>query len=156
MEKYTKILDAKPENYTINLLADLLSGKDGEICAIMQYFYQIAMTDDKELKRLLEEINYDEMKHAKLIADAIVQFGGIPYLCNQFNKFFTTEYIDYAMNEREFLITDIRDEEKSIKQYEKAIVLVENENLKTLLGEIMEDEKLHLKNLREQLKRFDK
>mgnify|MGYP004459367797 FL=1 len=156
MEKYTKILDAKPENHTINILADLLSGKDGELCAIMQYFYQIAMTSDKELKRLLEEIDRDEMMHARLLADAIVQFGGIPYLCNQYNKFFTTEYLDYAMNEREFLITDIRDEEKAIKSYEKAIEMVDNESLKTLFGEIMEDEKMHLKKLREQLERFDK
>ncbi len=156
MEKYTKILDAKPENHTINILADLLSGKDGELCAIMQYFYQIAMTSDKELKRLLEEIDRDEMMHARLLADAIVQFGGIPYLCNQYNKFFTTEYLDYAMNEREFLITDIRDEEKAIKSYEKAIEMVDNESLKTLFSEIMEDEKMHLKKLREQLERFDK
>lgn len=156
MEKYTKILDAKPENHTINILADLLSGKDGELGAIMQYFYQIAMTSDKELKRLLEEIDRDEMMHARLIADAIVQFGGIPYLCNQYNKFFTTEYLDYAMNEREFLIIDIRDEEKAIKSYEKAIEMVDNESLKTLFSEIMEDEKMHLKKLREQLERFDK
>lgn len=156
MERYTQILGAEPENYTINILADLLSNKDGEINSIMQYFFQTSMTADKELKRLLEEINRDEMEHSKLIADAIIQFGGIPYLCNQYNKFYTTEYLDYSLNEREFLLTDIRSEERAIKNYEKTVENVTNESLKLLLSEIMEDEKLHLKKLREQLSRFEK
>lgn len=151
---YTKILDAEPENPTISLLADLISGKDGELTAIMQYFFQEVMTNDEELKNLLKEIKHDEMHHSKLLSEAMVQFGGVPFLCNQFNKFFTTEYVDYSLNERQFLLSDIREEELSIKAYENAIAKVENESLKQLLGEIRDDEKMHLTRLREQLERF--
>ena len=153
-ESYTKILDAEPENPTISLLADLLSGKDGELTAIMQYFFQEVMTSDEQLKKLLGQIKHDEMHHAKLLADAMVAFGGVPYFCNQFNKFFTTEYVDYALSERQFLLTDIRGEEIAIKTYDDAINKVENESLKQLLGEIRDDEKEHLKLFREQLERF--
>ncbi len=153
-QSYTKILDAEPENPTISLLADLLSGKDGELTAIMQYFFQEVMTSDAELKEVLRKIKHDEMEHAKLLADAMVAFGGVPYLCNQFNKFFTTEYLDYAMSERQFLMSDIRGEEKAIKDYQDAIDQVDNESLKQLLTEIQDDEKEHLKMLREQLERF--
>lgn len=153
-ECYTKILDVEPQNPTISLLADLISGKDGELTAIMQYFFQEVMTSDEELKNLLKEIKHDEMHHAKLLAEAMTEFGGVPFLCNQFNKFFTTEYVDYALNERQFLLSDIRDEELSIKLYDEAIQKVDNESLKQLLGEIRDDEKTHLSKLREQLERF--
>lgn len=153
-QSYTKILDAEPQNPTISLIADLLSSSDGELNAIMQYFFQEVMTSDEELKSLLTEIKHDEMHHAKLLAEAMISFGGVPYLCNQFNKFYTTEYVDYALNERQFLMSDIKDEEKSIKNYQHAIDFVDNQSLKQLLTEILEDEKEHLTKLREQLERF--
>ena len=153
-ENYTKIMDAEPENPTISLLADLLSGKDGELSAIMLYFFQEVMTSDMELKKVLGRIKHDEMTHAKLLADAIVDFGGVPFLCNSHNKFFTTEYVDYALNEKQFLLVDIMEEEIAIKNYQQAIDQVENQSLKKLLGEIQDDEREHLKLLKEQLERF--
>lgn len=153
-EQYTKILNAEPENPTISLLANLLSGKDGELSSIMLYFFQEVMTSDMELKKVLAQIKHDEMVHAKLLADAIVDFGGVPYLCNSQNKFFTTEYVDYALNEKQFLLVDILNEELAIKNYQQAIDQVENESLKTLLTEIQDDEKQHLKLLKEQLEKF--
>lgn len=151
---YTKILDAEPQNPTISILADLLSGRDGELSSIMLYFFQEVMTSDMELKKVLAQIKHDEMLHAKLLADAIVDFGGVPYLCNSQNKFFNTEYVDYALNEKQFLLVDIMSEEIAIKNYQQAIDQVENESLKKLLSEIQDDEKEHLKLLKEQLERF--
>lgn len=148
-------MEAEPDNPIINYLADLLSGKDGELTAIHQYFFQQVMTSDDELKRVLKEIAETEMKHAELIADAIVKFGGIPYLCNQYNKWFTTEYVDYALSEKQFLLGNIKDEETNIKKYESIAERIGNEQLKRLLTEIAEDEKEHLEKLKQQLARFE-
>ena len=46
------------------------------------------------------------------------------------------------------------EEEIAIKNYQQAIDQVENESLKKLLGEIQDDEREHLKLLKEQLERF--
>lgn len=153
-QEYSKILKAEPSNPVINTLANLLSGKGGELNAISQYFFQYIMTSDMELKNLFKQIMHDEMNHAELLADAIVAFGGIPYLCNEYNKFFTTEYLHYALNEKEFLLSDIQDEEFAIKSYNNAIDNITNESLRNLLAEIRDDELEHLNLLKEQLKNF--
>ena len=49
---------------------------------------------------------------------------------------------------------DIMWEEIAIKNYQNAIDKVENESLKKLLSEIQDDEKDHLKLLKDQLARF--
>lgn len=151
---YSKIMEAEPANPTIDMLADLLSGKYGELSAITQYFFQYSMTSDVELKKLFKEFMMDEMMHAELLADAIIAFGGIPILCNHVNKFFTTEYLDYSLNERDFIVNDIKDEEISIKNYDASIAKADNESLKKLLQEIRTDELEHLTLLKAQLERF--
>lgn len=155
MKEYTKILSAEPSNPVIDILADLLSGKGGELNAIHQYFFQYVMTSDIELKKLFKHLMMEEMKHAELLADSILAFGGIPYLCNHFNKFFSTDFLDYSLSEKEFVLNDIKDEEFAIKSYNNAIEQVDNESLKKLLGEIRDDELSHLDELKKQLERFE-
>lgn len=146
-EPYVEIIDAKPCPKTVGVLKNLVSGTDGEIRALLQYFYQsrISKKLEREISKVLEEISVSEMRHAKLLSSAIVDFGGEPKYETAQGQYFSASVVNYTTKLREMLEGNMRGEQRAIDNYTQAIGRVENESLKKLFAQIIEDEKLHLK-----------
>lgn len=154
---YPEIKDAVSCPKTIRILKNLMSGSEGELKGVLQYFYQssICKNVDKEISNILEEISIVEMLHLSLLSHAIVDFGGEPRYENSAGQFFNTNTVNYSTKLRDILDKNIIGEERAIESYSQAIENVDNYSLKELLRRIMEDEKLHIKilnNLRDRVK----
>lgn len=144
--EYPEIVNADNNPKTVLVIKDLLSSRQGEITAIMQYFYQsrIANNVEDEISRILEEISVVEMGHMELLMNAIIDFGGTPFYNNSRNQPFNTTYVNYTTKLKDMLDADILGEQTAIRDYTNAQQLVSNESLKKLFARIIEDEQLHL------------
>ena len=144
---YPEIIDAQKSPKTVAIIKNQMAGNDGELRAILQYFYQssIAHEIEPEISDILEEISIVEMTHLDLLSLAIVNFGGEPRYENGANQYFSTSQVSYYNKLKEALDANIAGEEKAIYNYQTAITQVENESLKRLFERIIEDEKLHIK-----------
>lgn len=143
---YPEIVGADNNPQTVQILKDLLSSRDGEVAAIMQYMYQsrIANKIDTNIAGLLEEIAVVEMEHMELLMDAIIAFGGTPKYENSRGQMYNAGYINYSTKLKEMLDANIADEQKGVADYELAQKLVTNQSLKQLLIRISQDEQMHL------------
>lgn len=144
---YPEIVGEVKSHKTVALIKNLMSGGEGELKAILQYFYQSSLLNkiEPEISDILEEISVNEMTHLELLSHAIVTFGGDPKYDNGNNQYFFTNQISYFNKLREALEANIAVEERAIKNYQNAIAQTENDSLKQLFYRIIEDEKLHLK-----------
>lgn len=151
---YPEIKDATKDMRTVAILKDLLSSRNGELTAILQYTYQsrIANLAEKEIANILEEISVVEMKHTELLMDAILCFGGDPKFDNAFGQYFSAGYVNYAQKLKDMLQANIRGESKAIEDYSRAINNVQNQSLKDLLNRIILDEQIHLEIFEKLLK----
>lgn len=143
---YPQIENASKDMRTVAILKDLLSARNGELTAILQYTYQsrIANLSETEIANLLEEISIVEMKHTELLMDAILSFGGDPRFDNSFGQYFTASYINYSQKLKDMLQANIRAESSAIEDYTRAIKNVQNQSLKDLFNRIILDEQIHL------------
>ena len=143
---YPEIKEATSDMRTVSILKDLLSNRNGELTAILQYTYQsrLAGQTEKEIAEVLEEISVVEMKHTKLLMNAILSFGGDPRYDNSFGQYFSASYVNYAQKLKDMLQANIRGESKAIEDYSRAIKNMQNQSLKDLLNRIILDEQIHL------------
>lgn len=143
---YPEIVDPVKNMKTVKVLKNLMSGYDGELRAILQYFYQSSICNkiQPEISDIFEEISIVEMYHLELLSHAIVDFGGEPMYDDAQGYFFNTEAVAYSTKLRDILDINIKGEENAIRDYTNAINMVENQSLKNLFKRIIEDEKIHL------------
>ena len=146
-EPYPKIKDAINNPRTVCIIKNLMSGNEGELTAVLQYFYQSSISKDmeKEISDVLEEISIVEMMHLEMLSHAIVDFGGEPRYENGIGQSFNANTVNYSTKLSKILDANILGEEKAIENYKKAIDMVDNNSLKELFKRIIEDEKLHIK-----------
>lgn len=143
---YPEITDANKDMKTVAILKELLSGRDGELTAVLQYIYQsrVANLSEPEIADIFEEIAIVEMQHAEKLTDAILAFGGNPQFNNAYGQYFSAGYVNYSQKLKEMLEANIKGERDAIEDYSKAIQNVQNTSLKDLLNRIILDEQIHL------------
>lgn len=143
---YPQIANATNDAKTVQILKDLLASKDGEMVAIMQYFYQasISQQSNQDIADILQEISIVEMEHMELLMNAIIAFGGNPKYSNAQGQPFNSNYVNYSATLKGILDANIKNEECAIKNYYRAQEIVSNGSLKELFARIIEDEQLHL------------
>lgn len=143
---YPEIQNADNDLKTVAILKELLSGRDGELTAVLQYMYQsrIANLSEPEIAGVLEEIAIVEMQHAEKLMDAILVFGGNPQYNNPYRQYFSASYINYSQKLKDMLRANIESERDAIEHYSKAIKNVKNTSLQDLFNRIILDEQIHL------------
>ncbi|MBQ7798595.1 MAG: manganese catalase family protein [Clostridia bacterium] len=143
---YPEITNATNDSKTVLILKDLLSGRQGEITGIMQYFYQsnIARQIEPNIADLLEEIAIVEMQHMSLLMNEIIAFGGTPKYNNGKGQPFNSSYVNYTTKLKDMLDFNILGEQQAIQDYTNAQKFIRNQSLKDLINRIIEDEQLHL------------
>ncbi len=146
ISNYTPITNASCDCRTIRILKSLLGGRFGEFTNLSTYLYQqfITKTLNSTLADNLSNIINQKLRHIELLGNAIASFGGNPRFTNGQGTPWSSRFVNYTTNQQTFLRNNINAEEKAIAEYEKAISQVNNESLKQLLREIIEDERRHI------------
>ena len=150
---YPKLKMLAHNSYYQGILQNLFCGSEGEVVAILQLSYQKSLLcfHQSPLSKIITSILQHDQKHIELLSDAIMTLGGNPMYYNNQKKFLSLRQIDYLSNPQSMLRADIELKEKTIIDYKVAISKISNTNLKMYLERIVQDEKLHLKLLRQSL-----
>ncbi len=144
---YPPIKVEKPNLKYAEILLDAYAGSGGEDTAIHEYLFQSLIK--KDISNTLKEIAKVEMHHLYILGELITLLGGKPFFCTEVKndeciKPWTSEYINYTMNFKKMIISDIKKEEQTIKRYEEDIVAINDQYIQNILRRIIEDEKLHI------------
>ncbi|MEG2453999.1 MAG: manganese catalase family protein [Clostridia bacterium] len=120
-------------------------GRDSETTAIMQYAYQsyILLQSSPEIAKKLEQIAIVEMHHHELLGTTISELGGFPVIGGK-NSFWNGSYVNYINDIKKLLEANIQGEEIAIVNYEKTILVLQNESIKQLIERIILDEEQHI------------
>jgi bacterioferritin len=117
-----------------------------EIEAILTYLrHSFVLHDDYcKLSRRAEEIAREEMRHMEWLSEWVVDFGGTP----------TVEHVELIFPEKTpggTMLRNVELEKQAIFDYQKHIEMVEDPNLKRVLGRIKFEEEDHLKEFRKSM-----
>ena len=147
---YDSLLKMKATNtgsntYHASVLQNLYMGNRGEVISFLQYSYQVSQlkTFNNTIVKIFERICQEENEHMQLLASQITLLAADPIYA-QNNKFLGGRAISYAKNIKTMLVSNIEMKETSIIEYKKAILKIDNQNIKTLLQKILADEQTHL------------
>ena len=147
---YPEITVDKPNIRYVNLILPDYSGIISEYTAISQYIYHSFRTMEKypKIANELHCISIVEMHHLEILAQLIIKLGGDPRFCISKKEkcyYWDSKFVQYKCTIIEMLESDIKAEEQAIKNYRKAISLIDDDNIKGILERIILDEELHLK-----------
>lgn len=144
-----------PDAYSLAVISPAYASSTGELNAILQYFYHYFNFNKQgyeEYARDLESIAIAEMLHLELLGKTIIALGAQPVYCQNpptaFN-FYSAKYVTYSRNLVNMIEDDIIGEKRAIAQYTKMLCKLKNEQIKSIIARILEDEKLHLEKLKE-------
>ena len=124
------------------LLMPLYGGPAGELTAITTYCFQSYVTTrNKEIAAAVGGIAKTEMHHHALLGHAIVGLGGYPVMGGR--TYWSGSFPNYTLDPKKFLRENIAAEETAILNYERTVLALRTECVKTLIERIVLDEELH-------------
>ncbi len=134
--------------FEVRLLMPVYGGKTSETTAIMGYIFQSYALGDKEpeISKCLEKIAISEMRHHDMLGTAIVRLGGVPYIGDN-RGFWQGGFVNYMLNPKEMIQSDINGEKEAIRGYRDVIRLSKNDEIKALIERIIIDEEIHIETL---------
>lgn len=132
------------------LLMPSYGGAASELTAILTYTFQSYISlKTPELKKTLECISITEMRHHKLLGEAIYKLGGYPIMGGR--TYWNGSFVNYTLDAKKFLQQNIMAEETAILNYERTILNLDSEPVKLLIERIILDEEIHIKIFKELL-----
>lgn len=152
------MVETKNIQYANIILKDY-AGAVSEFTAVNLYVYQHFVSEGqyRDYAELIKGISIVEMKHMELLAETIKLEGIKPmYIDNACppGKFWSPEYVNYAICIREMLMEDIKSEKKAIENYRYHITLIKDKYIRRLLQRIILDEELHLKLFMQEYEKY--
>lgn len=153
---YPEIRVEKENIEYAKILLEDYAGSKGEDTAIHEYLFQSFIK--KDISDVLKEISFTEMRHLEILGELITKLGGKPFYCNLNKKEiipWTSNFVNYTMNLKDMLLSDILLEKETISRYEKHIMEIDDKYVKEILNRIIEDEKLHISCLRKLYNEYD-
>ena len=130
--------------FAVNLIKNLLSARTGILTAGLQFQFQAALEEKvtREVAKIFEEAAILKATHLTLLTNAIVDFGGMPVYEDAQKIPFNANYINYAAKLKDMLNADIRLTSATINNLDYAISATKNDDLKSLLSRIKQDDEL--------------
>lgn len=127
------------------IIALLNQDLTGEIEAILIYMRNSFVTPLCEPSRTMEEIARDEMRHAEILAEMIVDLGGTPSMLHK--------ELDFGKEgPKGHLRKLISLEHGAIEMYKDHIAAIPEEKIKKKLTHILHEEEEHLEEFTERLR----
>lgn len=140
--------------FSSRIISAAYATPSGELSAILQYVYHslnFAHCGYKSIADTLMSIAIAEMEHLELLGEALINMGTSPIYTfqppAQFN-FYSTKFVAYSRSLTNMIEDDIMGERHAIYGYEKMLCRLKDGTLKALIVRIIEDEKLHLAELK--------
>ena len=135
------------------LLMPVYSGSSGELTAVLTYCFQLYITPKyPDIQEALEGIAVTEMRHHELLGKTIYKLGGYPIMGAR--TYWNGSFANYTLDPRKYLLENIRGEKNAIINYERTILNLTNESVKTLLARIIIDEEIHIKVFKDLLSNY--
>lgn len=135
---------------TLGIILPAYATPNGELNAVLQYFYHYFAFDKKgrsEDAASIESIAISEMLHLELLGKTITALGARPLYCRNpptAFDFYSAKFVSYSCNLKNMIEDDILSERRAIAGYERMLKRLKNEQVKNIISRISEDEKLHL------------
>lgn len=135
------------------LLMPSYSGSAGELTAILTYAFQSYITPRyPEIAKAMEGVAMVEMHHHELLGKTIYALGGYPVMGAR--TWWNGNFANYTLDPKKYLIENIKAEKDAIVNYERTILNLTDESVKTLLERIILDEELHVQVFKELLSNY--
>lgn len=159
-EEYVTVVvdpgDSRNKKYA-KLLLDDYASSGSELTAVTQYVYaSILATKNPTIAETFLGIGIVEMGHLDLLGDTILALGVKPKYLSAKGKYWNSSVVPYGESTKNRLKLAIEGEKAAIKQYTKHIKEIKNDSIKTLLTQIIADEKLHIQLFKELLEALEK
>ncbi len=155
--EYPTLDDITEDPAALRLVSPSYAGRSGELTAILQYVYQSLVFEQcgyPDIAKRLIAISVNEMHHLELLGTAICKLGASPVFtaCPPYPVgFYSASNINYTKIPHQMLCASICGEENAISEYERILCKLKNPCVSALIARILEDEKLHLKELNRML-----
>ena len=143
-----------PDAYSLAVISPAYASSTGELNAILQYlyhFFNFKKQGLNEFAETLEGIAIAEMFHLELLGETITALGAQPIYCQYpptAYNFYSAKFVSYSRNLVNMIEDDIMGEKQAICQYSKMLKRLKNEQVNAIVSRILEDEKLHLEELK--------
>lgn len=147
------------DEYSARIIAPAYSSSHSELGAILQYIYHHFYFEeygDEEIAKVIIGISVAEMKHLEIIGELLLRLGVDPIFTKNppyRSEFFTTAYLCYSKTTKKMLLDDISGELLAIETYKEMLSKLKNEDVSAVISRIIIDEELHVKALKECLKK---
>lgn len=100
----------------------------------------------------MKEVAIVEMHHHEMLGKAIYALGGYPVMGAR--TWWNGSFANYTLDPRKYLLENIRGEKNAIVNYERTILNLTDESVKTLLARIIIDEEIHIKVFKDLLSNY--
>lgn len=150
-EPYPSIKNLQENKKLAYKIKKVYAGNYSELSCTMKYIYQSLILNDelKEIKEALKKIAIVEMHHLDILGKMLIKLGLNPaytYINKSDNEtYWQSDLIDYSTDIIEFLHTNIKIEEKAIKEYQKLIKYADDEIITDIFQRIILDEENHVR-----------
>ena len=158
-EPYPDVSIVSPNAGYADVLARDFASHSGELTSLNQYLYQhwILNTAAPDISIALLKIAQVEMLHLEMLGKLITILGGTPryqYFENGRPVSWNINYINYTKNTKSMLLSNIAAEKSAIDSYISHSKSIKDIKVSNILLRIAEDEKLHLRILKNYLSKL--
>ena len=131
------------------MILDDISSINGKMTMVNQFRYSVTILKHKEpdLSSSLENILNDELKQLKILMELVLTLGGDPRLWTYHNDqcdYWSPAYLNYPVSIAIIIDTLIKQNYLATKTYTNQIISTKNNRIKTVLNQLISDEKQHL------------
>ena len=154
---YPNVDNLSPDVRSAKIISFAYSSLYGELSAILQYHYHNFWIEDPQIALLYEQIAIAEMMHFEMLGKAMKQLGVDPLYRQkpqEPNLWYNTSSISYSKTLPKMLLDDIQGEMNAIADYKKMLMVLNNEQVESLIQRIILDEELHLERLSQEYNKF--
>lgn len=158
---YPSLDSIEPDAISAKIISPAYSGQESELTAVMQYVYHHFYFEEgwEEIANGLMKIAIAEMEHFEILGKLLLKLGVDPVYtwCPPLKwNFYNTGSVSYTKTPQKMLMDDITGELLAIKEYEKMISCLQNEEVSAVIARIILDEQLHVKILKGYLEKISK
>lgn len=131
------------------MILDDISSINSKMTMVNQFLYSVTILKHKEpdLSSSLENILNDELKQLKILMELVLTLGGDPRLWTYHNDqcdYWSPAYLNYPVSIAIIIDTLIKQNYLATKTYTNQIISTKNNRIKTVLNQLISDEKQHL------------
>ncbi|RXZ61054.1 hypothetical protein ESZ91_01350 [Candidatus Borkfalkia ceftriaxoniphila] len=154
---YPSTTDFMRDECSVRIISPAYAGGASEMTAILQYIYHAVHFDcagNKKFARILRDIAITEMHHLDMLAEMFCAMGVSPVYsaCPPcFCDFYSTRNVSYSCTPQRMIMDDINGEREAIRDYERMLCKLKNEQAGAVISRIILDEQLHLETLKRML-----